>query len=87
MMRNSLVALLAFGSRASQGFLTTPTPRRRFYHSSSSSLAMSKRVLVPIAEDSEEIETTCITDTCECSTVAERNDGRVSVYSSSTRRF
>eukprot|EP00970_Alexandrium_tamarense_P004967 scaffold808_cov196-Alexandrium_tamarense.AAC.104 len=30
---------------------------------SSTSLNMSKRVLVPIADDSEEIETTCITDT------------------------
>ena len=30
---------------------------------SSTNLSMAKRVLVPIADDSEEIETTCITDT------------------------
>jgi 4-methyl-5(b-hydroxyethyl)-thiazole monophosphate biosynthesis len=29
----------------------------------SSAFSMTKRVLVPIADDSEEIETTCITDT------------------------
>ena len=36
---------------------------RLFSTSTSSSLSMAKRVLVPIADDSEEIETTCITDT------------------------
>lgn len=36
---------------------------RSFASASSSSLAMSKKVLVPIADGSEEIETTCIQDT------------------------
>ena len=54
---NSLVAL----------FTLVPTgqafaPKVRLY-SSSSALKMSKRVLVPIGDGSEEIETTCITDT------------------------
>lgn len=31
--------------------------------SSTTNLAMAKKVLVPIGDDSEEIETTCITDT------------------------
>mmetsp|Transcript_55355 Transcript_55355/g.134433 ORF Transcript_55355/g.134433 Transcript_55355/m.134433 type:complete len:261 (+) Transcript_55355:125-907(+) len=35
----------------------------RKFSSSTSSLNMSKKVLVPIADGSEEIETTCITDT------------------------
>ena len=55
--RNGLFALLALGSRC---HAFAPVSRSYF---SSSSLAMSKKVLVPIAEDSEEIETTCITDT------------------------
>jgi len=40
--------------------------QNRFSSSASTTLTMSssaKRVLVPIADDSEEIETTCITDT------------------------
>ncbi len=47
----------------------SPTNNRfqnRFSSSASTTLTMStsaKRVLVPIADDSEEIETTCITDT------------------------
>lgn len=39
-----------------------PTNSRSFSRSAFS-LAMTKRVLVPIADGSEEIETTCITDT------------------------
>lgn len=40
-------------------------PLATHYSSTTSSLSMTsaKRVLVPIADDSEEIETTCITDT------------------------
>ncbi|KAL9190845.1 hypothetical protein ACHAXT_000551 [Thalassiosira profunda] len=37
--------------------------RGRLFSTSTTSLSMAKRVLVPIADDSEEIETTCITDT------------------------
>jgi hypothetical protein len=56
---NSLFALLALGGpRCAQSF----APIHRLY-SPSSALQMSKRVLVPIGEGSEEIETTCITDT------------------------
>ena len=61
-MRIVFAAFLAFG-KGSQGFLsqsTTTTANRAF---ASSALRMSKRVLVPIADGSEEIETTCITDT------------------------
>ena len=60
-MRIALAAFLAFG-KGSQGFLSqsTTTANRAF---ASSALRMSKRVLVPIADGSEEIETTCITDT------------------------
>ena len=35
----------------------------RSYSPTSTAFSMTKRVLVPIADDSEEIETTCITDT------------------------
>jgi hypothetical protein len=55
---HSLVALLALVPRI-QAF----APVHRRYYSPSSLLQMSKRVLVPIGEGSEEIETTCITDT------------------------
>ena len=56
-LRSSLFAFFALGrSSAFQ-----PAHPRLFF-SSSSALAMSKRVLVPIGEGSEEIETTCITD-------------------------
>lgn len=58
-MRIVAVALLALGKR-SQGFSTTSL---RVFHRTSTALTMSKRVLVPIADGSEEIETTCITDT------------------------
>jgi hypothetical protein len=67
-MRVFAIALLALGSKPSRAFTTS---RRHFlnqqrqyrFSSSASSLEMKKRVLVPIAEGSEEIETTCITDT------------------------
>ena len=54
---SSVVTLFALGPRA-QAF----APVHRLY-SYSSALQMSKRVLVPIGDGSEEIETTCITDT------------------------
>lgn len=53
------VVFLALG-KGSQSF----SPRNlHAFHLSSTTLRMSKRVLVPIADGSEEIETTCITDT------------------------
>jgi hypothetical protein len=59
-MRKSLFTLVAFGSSRTRAF----APSVRSYFSSTTLSAMStKKVLVPIAEDSEEIETTCITDT------------------------
>jgi hypothetical protein len=68
-MRYLAVAILAHlgrhPSRISSAFpVTSPISKFRFY-SSATNLPMSsiKRVLVPIAEGSEEIETTCITDT------------------------
>jgi uroporphyrinogen-III synthase len=67
-----LVALIAFGQRSTQAF----SPfyyRSAIFPSSATSTAIAstktalqmstKRVLVPIGEGSEEIETTCITDT------------------------
>ena len=47
----------------SNGILQNHRQHSSAYYSSSTSLRMKKRVLVPIADDSEEIETTCITDT------------------------
>jgi len=58
-MRNKLLAFLVLGSRSSNAFVS-PSSSRYF---SVSSISMAKKVLVPIAEGSEEIETTCITDT------------------------
>ena len=58
-MRIIVAAFLAFG-KGSLGF--SPQNYRSF-HRTSAALKMSKRVLVPIADGSEEIETTCITDT------------------------
>eukprot|EP00980_Cylindrotheca_fusiformis_P020052 scaffold7139_cov115-Cylindrotheca_fusiformis.AAC.2 len=55
-MKRGFFALFALGSRTHAFTLSS----NRYF---TSSLAMSKRVLVPIAEGSEEIETTCITDT------------------------
>mmetsp|Transcript_11351 Transcript_11351/g.21014 ORF Transcript_11351/g.21014 Transcript_11351/m.21014 type:complete len:218 (-) Transcript_11351:161-814(-) len=60
-MRILAIAFLALGKQ-SQSFSTSPPVSRRLY-SSSTSLNMAKKVLVPIADGSEEIETTCITDT------------------------
>lgn len=59
-MRIIALALLALGNR-SQAFSTITFHNYRFYQQSTS-LKMSKKVLVPIADDSEEIETACITD-------------------------
>ena len=59
-MRIFVAAFLAVG-KLSQGF--SPTRSYRELHRTSTTLRMSKRVLVPIADGSEEIETTCITDT------------------------
>ncbi|CAB9502551.1 Protein/nucleic acid deglycase DJ-1 [Seminavis robusta] len=55
----AIVSIALVISRPSLAFTTTAT--RSF--TSTTSLAMSKKVLVPIGEGSEEIETTCITDT------------------------
>jgi len=59
-MRIFTLALLTLGNR-SQAFSGIDYPTYRSYQQSSS-LNMSKKVLVPIADDSEEIETACITD-------------------------
>lgn len=62
-MRIVLAAVLAFG-KGSQGFFFSSPPQTTTLRAlTSSALRMSKRVLVPIADGSEEIETTCITDT------------------------
>ena len=58
-MRIFAAALLTV-AKGLQGF---SPPNYRNFHRTSMSLGMSKRVLVPIADGSEEIETTCITDT------------------------
>jgi hypothetical protein len=61
-MRTFAVALFALGKQPHQAF----SPVCRYSHRlfTSTSLTMSsKKVLVPIADGSEEIETTCITDT------------------------
>lgn len=60
----TLFAVLSLSSRSTQAFAPlipqlSTVLRSKF----TSPLHMSKRVLVPIAEGSEEIETTCITDT------------------------
>jgi len=58
MQAGAIFALLTAASRHRiSGFVPT------FQRSSFTSLKMSKQVLVPIADGSEEIETTCITDT------------------------
>lgn len=59
-MRNSLLALFALGFRTNA---FAPSRAYRLYSATPTSLAMAKKVLVPIAEDSEEIETVCISDT------------------------
>jgi 4-methyl-5(b-hydroxyethyl)-thiazole monophosphate biosynthesis len=59
-MRLFALAFLALGKQ-SQPF-SLPL-NRHLFSTSSTALNMSKRVLVPIADGSEEIETTCITDT------------------------
>ena len=56
-----IIRSAAFTSRRSPSLLRPKLSSS--FSSSSSVLNMSKRVLVPIADDSEEIETTCITDT------------------------
>ena len=62
-MRIIALALLTLG-KGSQAFSTASTSNYRFYQQSTTSLNMSsKKVLVPIADGSEEIETACITDT------------------------
>jgi hypothetical protein len=67
-----LFSVVLFSARAAQSFVLVNVKQQPFVRStftSSSFLAMSsssenqKRVLVPIANGSEEIETTCITDT------------------------
>jgi len=58
-MRFFAAALLTV-AKGLQGF---SPPNYRNFHRTSMTLGMSKRVLVPIADGSEEIETTCITDT------------------------
>lgn len=64
--RNSgLVVTFALAhSRTAHTFAPRPLSSSRLYSSSTSLLMSSnKKVLVPIADGSEEIETTCITDT------------------------
>ena len=57
---HSLLLILAFGRR-SHAFATAQFASHQY--SSTSALHMTRQVLVPIADGSEEIETTCITDT------------------------
>ena len=62
---SSTLIALALTGRTTQAFLPT-TFRLGSFHQSAlrmSSTDVAKRVLVPIADGSEEIETTCITDT------------------------
>ena len=59
--RRALFSLALLVSRPQASLAFAPTGLRPY--SSSTSLAMSKKVLVPIGDGSEEIETTCITDT------------------------
>ena len=61
-MARFLATLLVFAPTRVQSFTALSTATSRIY-SGSSVFGMSKRVLVPIADGSEEIETTCITDT------------------------
>jgi hypothetical protein len=65
LLRSRSTAILALVSlaRNSQAFTPSAALGRRTFSSTRTSLNMSKRVLVPIADGSEEIETTCITDT------------------------
>ena len=58
--RSSLIALALAGTRRSQSFVA---PRFSASRSTSILRMTAKRVLVPIGDGSEEIETTCITDT------------------------
>ena len=60
MARLLTAALFAFAPARIQSFTAFPPSR---LYSISTTLQMTKRVLVPIADGSEEIETTCITDT------------------------
>lgn len=57
-----VVAAFAFAGRSSHGFLTSAR-QRTLVSSLRMSSSSAPRVLVPIADGSEEIETTCITDT------------------------
>lgn len=61
-MARFLTALIVFAPARIQSFTALPSASSRLY-TASSVLEMTKRVLVPIADGSEEIETTCITDT------------------------
>lgn len=61
-MARLLTALFVFAPTRVHSFTVLPAASSRLY-SASSALEMTKRVLVPIADGSEEIETTCITDT------------------------
>lgn len=67
--RRSPVVLgcFALAARQSSAFASNSSLRRQYASTTStpgaSQLHMSKKVLVPIADGSEEIETTCITDT------------------------
>lgn len=65
-MKSLMTLALLIGKLASSSAFTPASrsslPLVRSF-ASAATLKMSKRVLVPIADDSEEIETTCITDT------------------------
>ena len=67
--RKALLSLALLVSKQPRSILAFTTPAFhssaavRSFRSSTSNLKMTKKVLVPIAEGSEEIETTCITDT------------------------
>ena len=64
MARLYLSVALAFTGRYSHSFTVSSTAHRAsFLRMSSTGDSTKKKVLVPIADGSEEIETTCITDT------------------------
>lgn len=64
-IRTALLASVVSLARVQSFVSIVPVPQRKLYSSTSSSLMMkaAKRVLVPIADGSEEIETVSIQDT------------------------
>lgn len=59
LLSSRLICTTSFAASRSSSFLLRP----QLFSSTSTTLDMTKRVLVPIADNSEEIETSCIQDT------------------------